>query len=428
MPRRNKRSVNEVFGVSTTILPLSYVDRGALDEQIGRYLARDAHVALRGASKSGKSWLRQRVVPDAIVVQCRLGKTVPDIYKQALGELGISLIVSQTDGQSLTGTVEASAQVGINLVAKVAAKFGYQKADTQSLTSEPISQDVHDLRFVAELLLESGRRLVIEDYHYLSDEERRTFSFDLKALWDYGVYVVIVGVWSDRNLLLHLNPDLTSRVREAAIIWSADDLRRIFAQGGDALNLSFSEDLQARAIADCYGNAGILQRLIVDTLDYLGIAEEQESRLLVENLDALEHAELYYAEELNTVYQRFAQRVSSGIRTRAGSTGIYAHTLAVALAATDEELISGVHIDRIFAEAHAREPRIIKGNLRLALAKIEGLQVDSDGRGLVLSYADEHVRVVDQQLLLYRKYSTVRWPWEDMIQDAEQSGEDFASA
>lgn len=230
------------------------------------------------------------------------------------------------------------------------------------------------------------------------------------------------------HLLLHLNPDLTSRVREAAITWIPDDLRRIFAQGGDALNLTFSEDLQTRAIADCYGNAGILQRLIVDTLDHLGIGEEQESRRVVDNLDALEHAELYYAEELNTVYQRFAQRVSSGIRTRAGSTGIYAHTLAVALAATDEELISGLHIDRIFAEAHAREPRIIKGNLRLALAKIEGLQVDSDGRGLVLSYADEHVRVVDQQLLLYRKYSTVRWPWEDMIHDAERSGEDFATA
>lgn len=422
------RQVSEVFGVSTFILPDSYVDRGALDEQIGRYLARDAHLALRGASKSGKSWLRQRVVPDAIVVQCRLGKTVLDIYKQALGELGIRLVVNQTDSQSLTGTVEASAEAGIKLVAKVAAKFGYQKVSAQSIMTEPISQDVHDLRFVADLLLESGRRLVIEDYHYLSDEERRKFAFDLKALWDYGVYLVIVGVWSDRNLLLHLNPDLTSRVREAAITWSSDDLRRIFAQGGEALNLCFSEELQTRAIADCYGNAGILQRLIVDTLDYLGIDEEQDSRLLVQDLSALEHAELYYAEELNTVYQRFAQRVSSGIRTRSGSTGIYAHTLAVALAATDDELISGIHIDRIFVEAHAREPRIIKGNLRLALAKIEGLQVDSEGRGLVLSYADEHVRVVDQQLLLYRKYSTVRWPWEDMIQEAERTGEDFASA
>lgn len=199
MPRHEKRKLEEVFGVSTTILPLSYVDRGALDEQIGRYLARDAHVALRGASKSGKSWLRQRVVPEAIVVQCRLGKTVLDIYKQALGDLGISLIVSQTDSQSLTGTVEASAEFGITLIAKVAAKFGYQKADTQSVASEPISQDVHDLRFVADLLLESGRRLVIEDYHYLSDDERRKFAFDLKALWDYGVYVVIVGVWSDRT-------------------------------------------------------------------------------------------------------------------------------------------------------------------------------------------------------------------------------------
>jgi hypothetical protein len=58
-----------------------------------------------------------------------------------------------------------------------------------------------------------------------------------------------------------------------------------------------------------------------------------------------------------------------------------------------------------------------KGNLHTVLEKIERLQVDDQGRGLVLAYneANREVSVVDRQLLLYRKYSTVTWPWEDLI-------------
>jgi hypothetical protein len=46
----------------------------------------------------------------------------------------------------------------------------------------------------------------------------------------------------------------------------------------------------------------------------------------------------------------------------------------------------------------------------------------------VLSYneATEEVSVVDRQLLLYRKYSTVSWPWEKMIEESS-ADEDYAA-
>jgi hypothetical protein len=64
------------------------------------------------------------------------------------------------------------------------------------------------------------------------------------------------------------------------------------------------------------------------------------------------------------------------------------------------------------------------------LERIESLQVDADGRGLVLDYNESRgeVSIVDRQLLLYRRYSTVSWPWEDLIHDAEARGEAFDSA
>src|SRR5262249_26914278 len=86
-PGARRRSTSEVFGISNQVRPDSYVDRGHLDELVGTALTRATHVALRGESKCGKSWLRQRILPDAVVVQCRLGKTSTDIYRDALSAL-----------------------------------------------------------------------------------------------------------------------------------------------------------------------------------------------------------------------------------------------------------------------------------------------------------------------------------------------------
>jgi len=107
--------------------------------------------------------------------------------------------------------------------------------------------------------------------------------------------------------------------------------------------------------------------------------------------------------------------------------------MAAILDAPDDALIRGLSIDDIYSAAHEREGRIQKGNLHTVLERLEGLQVDEEGRGLVLAYneADREVSVVDRQLLLYRRYSTVKWPWEDLIAEAnkdEQFEADTAKA
>lgn len=422
-----KKRTSEVFGVSTSILGDSYVDRGALDETISEYLLRDNHIAIRGASKTGKSWLRQRIISDAVVVQCRLGKTAEDIYREALGQLGVKLTVSESTSHAMSGSVEAETDFGINLIGRVKAKLGLTAEHTRSEDRESLRQNINDLDFICQLIVESGRRLVIEDFHYLSEHERRRFAFDLKAMWDLGLYVVVIGVWSDNNLLLHLNPDLTGRVRGASVVWQDDDLRQILAKGSEALNLTFAPAVADELVAISYGNAGILQRLALDTLDDAGVTSASLTPQSGGDLTNVHNAAMFYAEELNSVYQTFARNVSQGIRRRKNSTGIYAHALAVVLDAEDHELISGVPSIKIFSVSRSRESRIQQGNLKTALGNMERLQVDQDGRGLVLSFADNRVRVVDQQLLLYRRFATVQWPWEDMIAQAEAAGEDYSA-
>ena len=418
-----KKQTHEVFGISPTILADSYVDRGNLDKEISRKLRRPIHLALRGDSKCGKSWLRQKNIPNAIVVQCRLKTTVLDIYIDILSQLGISLVLERTEKDTIKGVMEGSAAGGIGLIAKLKVKFGLETSEEEVIKKGNVGQDINDLRFIAEIINEAGRKVVIEDFHYLNTRERQIFAYDLKALWDYGCFFVIIGVWTKTNLLIYLNSDLGSRIEEIPISWSRADLEQVIISGSETLKVKFSDHIKRCILDDCYGNVGILQQLALNILDETGIDEECTTLTMLDDQEKFVDAAMKYAEQLNSRYQKFAKDISSGIRKRTETTGIYAHAMAVIMDSSDKELIQGLELDTIFKIASRRQSRILKGNLRTVLQKIEELQVDSDDRGLVLSYNDatDEVTAIDRTILIYRKYVTIKWPWEDLINEAKDS-------
>lgn len=415
---------DQVFGISPEVREASYVDRGDLDSRLRRSLSRSNHVSIRGPSKSGKSWLRQKVINNPIVVQCRLHKSFTDIYVDALSQLDIKLTISESHSGSVKGTIKASGKLGITLLGKIGIEIQTEANKTSQTTESSVGRDIEDLRFIAEIIRASERRLIIEDFHYMSADNRRGFSFDLKALWDYQVFVVIIGVWSETNLLLHLNPDLSGRVDEIPVDWTSSDLQKIICQGEGILNLDISPELKSTLVELAYSNAGVLQRLTLLTLDQSETYEKKPLKQSIDRINYVESAAMEYAEQLNPVYQQFSKQVSSGIRSRKNSTGIYAYAMDAIIVSSDESLIHGLHARKIYEASHRRQDRIQYGNLKAILEKLPELQVDNDGRGMVITYntATEEVSVVDRQLLLYRRFATVRWPWEDLILEAEKAG------
>lgn len=417
-----KKLTSDVFGVSNLILVDSYVDRGNLDDDLKRYLNRKTHIALRGESKCGKSWLRQKNIPNALVVQCRFKKTVTDIYIDALSQLGIKLTVEKTSSEYIKGHIEAQSSFGTKLLIQLGLIAQIEGDIEDGIKEKYVGRDINDLRYIADIIIASGKRLVIEDFHYLSTDDRKYFAYDLKTLWDYGCFVVIIGVWTQSNLLTFLNPDLSGRIQEMSIYWSKDDLNAVINNGGDALNIKFSTELREQFISNCFENVGILQKLLLLTLDVAKIYNEQNKEVELNDLSLFEKAAKEYATQLDGLYQQFAKQVSTGIRKRKDSTGIYAHAMKVIVDADDIKLLSGLKLNEIFEIANTRQPRIQKGNLRTVLQKLEELQVDKDGRGLVIAFDEscDEITAVDRQLLFYRKFSTVRWPWEDLIEEAKE--------
>jgi len=402
LPRRHSRLAQELTGPK-------------------RLLERDTHIALKGESKCGKSWLRKKNIPNSIVVQCGLTKTVDDIYRDILGQLGQKIITEQSSDRTLGGSAEATQELGTSIFAKLTGKQSVKGEHKSTTKYTLVGQDGTNLRYVADAILASQKRLIIEDFHYMSSQERKKFALHLKALWEYKVYVIIIGIWTENNLLVYLNSDLTFRIEEMSIHWSRDDLLDVISKGSLALNIKFSTRICGRLVEDAYGTVGVLQKLALATLDEHKIFRWQKNTSEVSDESKYDSAAMSYADQLNALYQTFAQRVARGIRQRKNSTSIYAHMLTVVMNATAEELTKGLHTDNIFKIANSREKRIQKPNLRQIMGKIDALQIDEDGKGLILTYDQnkDEVYVIDKQLFFYRQYCTVQWPWERMIQEKE---------
>ena len=420
-----KIKLNAVFGVSPEVSLESYVDRGGLDDEINYYLTETQHIALRGESKCGKSWLIKKNIRNPLVIQCRLKTTIEDIYTEILAQLDIKLIIEEKKTTSLTGRVEANTEFGISLIGKVKALLSGQASTMTEQKLDILGEDIHNLRFIAELIKESKRRVVIEDFHYLSIIQRKIFAFDLKTLWDFSCFFVIVGVWTQSNLLIYLNSDLTFRAHEISIYWDSKDLISVLDKGCDTLNIKFNEEIKENIVGDCYQNIGLLQTLTQMYLKEEKIFFAQECKKEVNDLTKLKKACEKFADQLNARYMRFATDVSKGIRTRRDSTGIYPYAISIILEQDDDKLMQGIGLDIIYQIAHKKQPRIQKVNLKTILGKLEELQVDDEGRGLVLAFnkGTDEVSAIDRTILFYRKYFSAKWPWEDLISELESKAE-----
>lgn len=106
---------DQVFGISPELREHSYVDRGNLDASIETYLGRTTHVAIRGPSKCGKSWLRQKALANAITVQCRLRKPFAEIYVDALSQLNISTQIKESRQGVFKASLGAKGEAGAAL-------------------------------------------------------------------------------------------------------------------------------------------------------------------------------------------------------------------------------------------------------------------------------------------------------------------------
>lgn len=415
----------EVFGISANVQSRSYVDRGGLDARFERALTLDRHVAVHGGSKQGKSWLRAKGLrpEDALIVQCVPDSTVSSLLAEALGRLGVLATLMVTKDRALQGSLDFG---GSGELGKWAAKAAIEARATggfeasKTIEGEPIGQSSGDLAWVARTLVASRRRLVFEDFHYLGEVVQRDFAFLLKAMGEYGLYVIVIGVWPQDNLLTYYNGELDGRITDIHLHWVDHELARVLQQGASALGVEFSPELQAAVIRESYGSVGTLQRLAESVCELNGILETRSNWSLrptvrIEPDDKWLAAQGSVAGDMQSRYQTFADNFVRGMRRLPEGLEVYKHLLQAATEGTDQELLDGLDsallLHRIVTELGA--PGIRASDLTQALERIDRLQSKIAVHPPVLTYnkASRKLILADRSFLFYRRHATHPWPW-----------------
>lgn len=420
--------LKEVFGISSSVPTYTYVDRQGLDGRFAYLLDTDRHIVIYGSSKQGKTSLRRKQLPEdqCVVVPCRPDFTIESIYDEIRRQLGAAEVLEQRVMHTVEGTVKAEAKgkAGIPFFTEAEAGGAVEGGlgRESELTHKPAS-NADSLVFLADLVKESGKRIVIEDFHYLSEDERRRLAFDLKALWDLSVFLIVIGVWAEHNLLTLYNNDLDGRVEEIDIQWNKNDLALVINSGEDALNIKFHDSLRDAFLDDASGSVGLLQRLLEEACLVSAIYEDKRQRQTINDLSIAKRARQKICTGQENRYHGFVEIVGKGFKDpERTKLKMYYHLVRVSIEASDDELLRGLDRQVILSRIQGHEAEANLSVLSAALSRLNRLQAERRISPPVLVYNSiaRKVALVDRELLFFRKYSQSQWPW-----DRPEYGEDL---
>ncbi len=262
---------------------VTYVQRnsGLFEGLLNRALDERGQLCLvTGPSKTGKTTLYREVLSKReeipLVIACDKKTSTELVWRQALEAVDFERAVSQasknTTNKSLE--VEGSGQLGWKWLAGVSAKFkgAFGKQATEEEVKEKIIAAAGpDL--LIPVLQNSNYVLIIEDFHYLMDEEKTLLFQQWKRFIDNEVTVIVLGTTHRAIDIASSNKDLVGRITQIDVgNWSAPDLKRICVQGFGHLKIFFPDSLATILSLEAAGLPIIVQRVCLELLSSQGIA------------------------------------------------------------------------------------------------------------------------------------------------------------
>ena len=132
------------------------------------------------------------------------------------------------------------------------------------------------------------KRIILENFHYLSDDVQKQLSIDLRIFEDYNILFIVLGIWRERNRLAQFNGDLLDRLIEVPVEpWERADLKRIVAEGLPLLNASF-DNVVDYIIDSCFDSVGVFQEICKESCYAAGVNQTSENliEIITENVDS----------------------------------------------------------------------------------------------------------------------------------------------
>ncbi|WP_162053904.1 hypothetical protein [Pontibacter pamirensis] len=243
---------------------ITYVSRN--DGEYERLLAENLDVSgklclITGPSKTGKSTLYQKVLADInrlpLIMRCDGQMTIDDVWRKALEDVNFDRITASTALEDLqvTGSAKVGGNVGWAWLAKLIGEVSLGISDkvSESIAREKIISKPSPKHLIP-ILKNLPYVLVIEDFHYLDDEVKKSLFQQWKAFVDEEVSVIVLGTTHHAVDLAYSNRDLVGRIAHIEIgTWLTSDIEKIITSGFSYLNVPIKKSLVKFMATECVG-------------------------------------------------------------------------------------------------------------------------------------------------------------------------------
>ncbi|WP_321344463.1 AAA family ATPase [Breoghania sp.] len=314
--------INKIADVfRTTGQPtVTYVERksGDYEKKLSGYLDECGQICLvTGPSKTGKTTLYKRVLGNRgeipLVVQCTVDRKCEEIWRVALEQVNFERISRRSNSEAVGTAMEAGADVefGWHWLAKITGKLSASASESEAedvVKERILSRPSPDL--LIPILRDTNYVLVIEDFHYLDDKEKRVLFQQWKRFVDSEISIIILGTSHRAVDIANSNKDLIGRVSQIDIgRWSNEDLSKICRQGFEYLGYKAYSNIINTICTESVGLPIIVQQVCLqlfnnENIFLVNIAKKKEKKFDNRNCeDAFYEVASEKYSQLETYYQ-----------------------------------------------------------------------------------------------------------------------------
>lgn len=256
--------VGEVFVVGGTPT-YTYVDRteSGMSDRFSEAMEDGGKIiTISGPTKSGKTVFSKKMLAETPDVRIGGGTvtTAEDIWTAIVHKLD-GATIRQTDAvQSEEQRDESAIDAGVNGLALSAHG---EKRTTQSKTRAAAKSKIRMSSLVheaSELLLAHGATLVIDDFHYLEEDERVRVVRALKGPLEDGLRVVFLCVPHRAIEPIRAEREMQGRITVISVPdWRSDELQQIATRGFASLNVTANENVLEDFTLESFGSPHLMQ-------------------------------------------------------------------------------------------------------------------------------------------------------------------------
>lgn len=366
-----------------------------------------------GSSKTGKTSLYRRVLDQLgrtpIRVSCNASLKPEEFWSHPLERLDFSRLKSKETGSTITlgGTTSGSGSLGWEWLGKITATVTAtaSKADAEKEVKEAILAKPSPSHLIP-LLKQSNAVLVVEDFHYLTEETQREIFQQWKLFTDNEISVIVVGTTHHGVDLANANADLVGRIRHIELgRWSDSDLQSIALRGLKKLSVVGPSEIASLISKESAGLPILVQQACAQLFHDRNLQEWNSEDPIKFSTDDAKRALHHVAVQRYKAFESWYNKLVYGPRKKARKYDTY--QLILALFTQDPPTFS---LRRDEIEARLKKAGIAASEMpppasvTSTLSALDGFQKRNNFELLEWSKSDSTVYILVPSFLFYLRW------------------------